>query len=65
VPDLIDVTLLMTEYNLPVVDDDALDSTVPRNWRRREPAAPPTRAVRRRMDSVPTTSHLFPYPLIS
>ncbi len=31
VPDLVDVTLLMTEYNPPVVDDDALDSTVPRN----------------------------------
>jgi len=53
--DLIDVTLLMTDYNLlnlPVVDDndhllgvitvdDALESTVPRNWRRREPAPHP------------------------
>lgn len=29
VPDLIDVTLMMTEYNLPGVDDDALESTVP------------------------------------
>jgi Mg/Co/Ni transporter MgtE len=49
--DLIDVTLLMTDYNLlnlPVVDDndqligvitvdDILESTMPRNWRRREP----------------------------
>ena len=53
--DLIDVTLLMTDYNLlnlPVVDDhdqllgvitvdDALESTVPRHWRRREPAPHP------------------------
>jgi CBS domain-containing protein len=53
--DLIDITLLMTDYNLlnlPVVDDDdhligvitvddALESTVPRNWRRREPAPHP------------------------
>ncbi len=53
--DLIDVTLLMTDYNLlnlPVVDDndhllgvitvdDALESTVPRNWRRREPTPQP------------------------
>ena len=53
--DLIDVTLLMTDYNLlnlPVVDDndhllgvitvdDALESTVPRNWRRREPTPHP------------------------
>lgn len=65
VPDLIDVTLMMTEYNLPGVDDDALESTVPRNWRRREPAAPPPRTVRRRIDSVPTTSHLIPHRLIS
>jgi CBS domain-containing protein len=56
--DLIDVTLLMTDYNLlnlPVVDeadhllgvitvDDALESTVPRNWRRREPAPHPDSA---------------------
>ncbi|NMI02313.1 magnesium transporter [Pseudonocardia sp. K10HN5] len=53
--DLIDITLLMTDYNLlslPVVDDDdhligvitvddALESTVPNNWRRREPAPHP------------------------
>jgi Mg/Co/Ni transporter MgtE len=53
--DLIDVTLLMTDYNLlnlAVVDDgdqllgvvtvdDVLESTVPRNWRRREPAPHP------------------------
>jgi len=53
--DLIDIALLMTDYNLlnlPVVDDDdhllgvitvddALESTVPRNWRRREPAPQP------------------------
>jgi len=50
--DLIDITLLMTDYNLlnlPVVDDDdhiigvitvddVLESSLPRNWRRREPA---------------------------
>jgi CBS domain-containing protein len=48
--DLIDITLLMTDYNLlnlPVVDDDdriigvitvddVLESSLPRNWRRRE-----------------------------
>ncbi len=53
--DLIDIALLMTDYNLlnlPVVDDDdhllgvitvddTLESTVPRNWRRREPAPQP------------------------
>jgi CBS domain-containing protein len=53
--DLIDVALLMTDYNLlnlPVVDDndrllgvitvdDVLESTVPRNWRRREPTPHP------------------------
>lgn len=53
--DLIDITLLMTDYNLlnlPVVDDDdhligvitvddVLESSVPRNWRRREPAPHP------------------------
>lgn len=49
--DLVDITVLMTDYNLlnlPVVDDDdqligvitvddVLESSVPRNWRRREP----------------------------
>jgi Mg/Co/Ni transporter MgtE len=53
--DLIDITLLMTDYNLlnlPVVDDDehvigvitvddVLESCLPRNWRRREPATHP------------------------
>jgi CBS domain-containing protein len=53
--DLIDITLLMTDYNLlnlPVVDeddhligvitvDDVLESSIPRNWRRREPAPHP------------------------
>jgi CBS domain-containing protein len=53
--DLITIALLMTDYNLlnlPVVDDDdqligvitvddALESTVPRNWRRREPTPHP------------------------
>jgi CBS domain-containing protein len=53
--DLIDITLLMTDYNLlnlPVVDDDdhiigvitvddVLESSLPRNWRRREPATHP------------------------
>jgi CBS domain-containing protein len=53
--DLIDITLLMTDYNLlnlPVIDDDdhvigvitvddVLESSLPRNWRRREPATHP------------------------
>ena len=53
--DLIDITLLVTDYNLlnlPVVDqddhligvitvDDVLESSIPRNWRRREPAPHP------------------------
>ena len=53
--DLVDITLLVTDYNLlnlPVVDeedhligvitvDDVLESSVPRGWRRREPAAHP------------------------
>jgi CBS domain-containing protein len=53
--DLIDITLLVTDYNLlnlPVVDDedhlvgvitvdDVLESSIPRNWRRREPTPQP------------------------
>ena len=53
--DLTDITLLVTDYNLlnlPVVDeddhligvitvDDVLESTIPANWRRREPAPHP------------------------
>ena len=52
--DLIDIARLMTDYNLlnlPVVDDervigvitvgDVLESSLPRNWRRREPATHP------------------------
>jgi len=53
--DVIDITLLMTDYtllNLPVVDDtdhligvitvdDVLETSVPRNWRRREPTPQP------------------------
>jgi CBS domain-containing protein len=53
--DLVDITVLMTDYNLlnlPVVDDDdqvigvitvddVLEASVPRNWRRREPAFHP------------------------
>ena len=53
--DLIDITLLMTDYNLlnlPVVDDtdhligvitvdDVLETSVPRNWRHREPTPQP------------------------
>jgi Mg/Co/Ni transporter MgtE len=56
--DLIDITLLVTDYNLlnlPVVDadenligvitvGDVLESCVPRNWRRREPAPHPDNA---------------------
>jgi CBS domain-containing protein len=69
--DLIDVTLLMTDYNLlnlPVVDDndhllgvitvdDALESTVPRNWRRREPAPHPDST-----DDPDQTSPTNPHP---
>jgi CBS domain-containing protein len=55
--DLTDIALLMADYNLvaiPVVDDqdkvlgvvtvdDALEATIPDDWRRREPAARPIR----------------------
>lgn len=55
--DLTDIALLMADYNLvaiPVVDDedhvlgvvtvdDALEATIPDDWRRREPAPRPTR----------------------
>jgi CBS domain-containing protein/sporulation protein YlmC with PRC-barrel domain len=57
--DLTDVALLMADYNLvaiPVVDeynqvvgvvtfDDVLEATIPEEWRRREPAPRPQRAV--------------------
>jgi CBS domain-containing protein/sporulation protein YlmC with PRC-barrel domain len=57
--DLTDVALLMADYNLvsiPVVDehdrvvgvvtfDDVLEATIPEDWRRREPAPRPIRAV--------------------
>jgi CBS domain-containing protein len=53
--DVVDVTILMADYNLmtvPVVDaddqllgvitvDDVLESTIPDDWRRREPPAHP------------------------
>ena len=53
--DVVDVTLLMADYNLmtvPVVDaddrllgvitvDDVLEATIPDDWRRREPPARP------------------------
>ena len=53
--DVVDVTLLMADYNLmtvPVVDadnqllgvitvDDILEATIPDDWRRREPPAHP------------------------
>jgi CBS domain-containing protein len=69
--DLIDVTLLMTDYNLlnlPVVDDgdqllgvitvdDALESTVPRHWRRREPALHPDPSHRDHPQTTPTDHH--------
>ena len=59
--DLITIALLMTDYNLlnpPVVDDDdqligvvtvddALESGVARNWRRREPTHHPEQAEER------------------
>jgi Mg/Co/Ni transporter MgtE len=55
--DVTDIALLMADYNLvtiPVVDahdhvlgvvtvDDLLEATVPKDWRRREPAPYPTR----------------------
>lgn len=57
--DVVDVTLLMADYNLmtvPVVDaenqllgvitvDDVLEATIPDDWRRREPPAHPEPAV--------------------
>jgi CBS domain-containing protein len=66
--DLITVTMLMSDYNLltlPVVDDqdrilgvvtvdDALDATVPDNWRHREPAAQPERANEESNPPAPT-----------
>jgi Mg/Co/Ni transporter MgtE len=69
--DLINVTLLMTDYNLlnlPVVDDDdhllgvitvddALESTVPRNWRRREPAPHPDPETDDTEQITPTDHH--------
>jgi Mg/Co/Ni transporter MgtE len=69
--DLIDITLLMTDYNLlnlPVVDDDdhllgvitvddALESTVPRNWRRREPAPHPDPETDDTEQITPTDHH--------
>lgn len=56
--DVVDVTLLMADYNLmtvPVVDarnhllgvvtvDDVLEATIPEDWRRREPPARPEQA---------------------
>jgi CBS domain-containing protein len=70
--DLIDITLLMTDYNLlnlPVVDDDdhligvitvddALESTVPRNWRRREPASHPDLLDQDLDQTIDTDHHL-------
>jgi hypothetical protein len=58
--DLVDVALLMADYNLysvPVVDeqdrvlgvvtvDDILEATIPEDWRRREPAPRPVRELR-------------------
>jgi Mg/Co/Ni transporter MgtE len=70
--DLIDITLLMTDYNLlnlPGVDDDdhligvitvddALESTVPRNWRRREPAPHPDLLDQDLDQTIDTDHHL-------
>lgn len=69
--DLIDITLLVTDYNLlnlPVVDeedhligvitvDDVLESSIPRNWRRREPAPHPDRTEE---DSAEDTGATYP-----
>jgi CBS domain-containing protein len=65
--DVVDVTLLMADYNLmtvPVVDDDnqllgvitvddVLEATIPDDWRRREPPAHPESA---RADSKPNST---------
>jgi CBS-domain-containing membrane protein len=62
----------MTDYNLlnlPVVDDDdhligvitvddALESTVPRNWRRREPASHPDLLDQDLDQTIDTDHHL-------
>ncbi|MFJ9931443.1 magnesium transporter MgtE N-terminal domain-containing protein [Streptomyces misionensis] len=66
--DLVDVALLMTDYNLvtlPVVDDDGvllgvitvddvLEATLPEDWRRREVAPPPD--ARRAVEPSGTTT---------
>ena len=60
--DVVDVTILMADYNLmtvPVVDtddqllgvitvDDILEATIPEDWRRREPPPHPGAVARRR-----------------
>jgi hypothetical protein len=71
--DLVDVALLMTDYNLftlPVVDeegtllgvitvDDVLEATLPEDWRRREVAPPPDAWRAERLDSD-VTGHADP-----
>lgn len=69
--DVVDVTLLMADYNLltvPVVDadnrllgvitvDDVLEATIPDDWRRREPPARPGPSpAEREPDGTPTSS---------
>ncbi|AXG82997.1 magnesium transporter MgtE N-terminal domain-containing protein [Streptomyces paludis] len=65
--DIADVALLMTDYHLltvPVVDasdrvvgvitvDDVLESVIPEDWRRREPAPRPVRRVREPYETPP------------
>jgi CBS domain-containing protein len=67
--DVVDVTLLMADYNLmtvPVVDDDnqllgvitvddVLEATIPEDWRRREPPAHPESA---HADSKPNSTSI-------
>ncbi len=72
--DLVDITVLMTDYdllNLPVIDeddhligvitvDDVLESSIPRNWRRREPATPTRRRPTDTETEQPPNDHPAP-----
>ncbi len=69
--DVVDVTLLMADYNLmtvPVVDaddhllgvitvDDVLEATIPDDWRRREPPPHPEAAA----SPIASTPTRWPY----
>ena len=72
--DVVDVTLLMADYNLitvPVVDtddhllgvitvDDVLEATIPDDWRRREPPAHPEPAHAEPEGRLPQPAHPEP-----